>query len=290
MVGLFDLPKVLIKHIASFFDLDSLLKFSSTNKIYRTVFSDKRELFCFLNQSGFIRNSKEELKAKKEKLRKIIVSEELEFSSLVDTLRFTPLHYACESEKMQIEMIKLIVEKKSDLNCFNSFQNSPLIYLSRNNEFTLETFRYLIEKKCDLNLLNNQGDSPLLTACFNPKISPEILKYLVENKSDLNLKNEQQNTCLMNSCKSENISLEIIQFLVENKSDLNCSNRRGFTALHNAVLNKNTSVEIIQFLLNINCLVINGRIILIFVRKSCLIYLLNTDKVLGAEQAVATAT
>ena len=54
-IGMKDLPKVLISFLSSFFDLDSLLNFFSTNKKYRSYYFEFGKIFSFLNQIRFFK-------------------------------------------------------------------------------------------------------------------------------------------------------------------------------------------------------------------------------------------
>ena len=91
-----DLPKVLILFLSSFFDLDTLLNFSSTNKKYRSYFFEFRKIFSFLNQMRFFEHfgkEKNTLSKRKEIIKNRLI--ERNFKDLTCRYGMTPLHYAC---------------------------------------------------------------------------------------------------------------------------------------------------------------------------------------------------
>ena len=155
--GLDDLPKVLILFLSSFLDLDGFLNFSSTNQKYRSCFSEFRMIYSFLNQIGFIKKfeSKDSLSNRKQKLKTDLSKKK--FDQLRDEKKNTPLHCALK----------------------NSSSSSSLT----------EIIKYLVENKSDLNSTNSRFDTPLHLACYNQQIKDEMIQYLIENKGDLNSHN-----------------------------------------------------------------------------------------------------
>ena len=184
----------------------------------------------------------------------------------------TPLHMVCGNKNISFEIIKYLVENKSNMNSKNcSDGETPLHIACKNENISLEIIECLVENKSDLNLSessfenalhiarknkNNlyfkhrgiKGNTPLHIACENENISFEIIEYLVENKSDINLKDTFDYTPLHLACKNKNISSEIIKCLVEKKSDLNSKDTYNKNPLQFASENENISVEIIEYL------------------------------------------
>ena len=188
-VSINDLPKVLIIYLSSFFDLDSLVHFSSTNQKYQKLFEEFRRIYFFLNQSGFVSN---------------FVSNDL-------------------NEKLTKK--DLIFKKSCYPNLRDSFGNSILHFACENENISLQIIKPFVEINCNLNVKTNYNETPLHYACCNKQISLEIMKYLIENNCELNSKGAFDNTPLHYACENENISLEIIEFLIESKCDLNSKNR-----------------------------------------------------------------
>ena len=106
-----DIPNVMIKYLSSFLDFESLLSLSSTNRKYRKLFSGMRKVYSFMNLSGFIAsyqyNEEEGIPSKKEYFFTEIFNKK-DFSFIRDKSKITPLHYACDSNDISIEMIKFM--------------------------------------------------------------------------------------------------------------------------------------------------------------------------------------
>ena len=118
--------------------------------------------------------------------------------------KYTPLHYPLACNNNHIDIIKFLVENKSDLNLANDFNSNPLHLACENKSVvSLDIVKYLVENKVELNSKNDDNYTPLHSACENTKISIEIVKFLIKNKSDLNLKNGKDETPLVDSQKHQ---------------------------------------------------------------------------------------
>jgi ankyrin repeat protein len=188
-----DLPKVLIVHLClNFFDLDSILNFSSTNKNFNSYFSEFRKAHFYFNQIQFFKNyifdwKKNTPKTKEEEkkfLKKLLI--EGDYSKLNNFYGFNFLHIVCRSKNISMEMIKHFVENKADLNDKNQHGETPFHYACENEDISLEMIKYLVENKANLSEKNKYKVSSFHYACSNKNISLEMIKYFVENKADLN--------------------------------------------------------------------------------------------------------
>ena len=101
-----DLPNVLIRYLSYFFELDSLIKFSSTNKRNRVIFFEFRIVYSFLNKNQFFSKKDPIL------LQKILKKEYNEIKSEVSG--FSLLHFACFHSSF--EMIKYFLEEFRSTN------------------------------------------------------------------------------------------------------------------------------------------------------------------------------
>ena len=72
----------------------------------------------------------------------------------------TALYLACQSKQISLEIIKYLVEKKSDLNLKYERGNTLLHLACQNKHISLEIIEYLIEKGSVWNCENNGGDTP----------------------------------------------------------------------------------------------------------------------------------
>ena len=225
MIELNDLPKVLIIYLSSFFDLKSLLNFSSTNQKYNKIFLQFRKGCLYINQIGFLSVFFVDEKEKKQNLKRILESKET--VNLVDQIGAKIIHYACKSASVSLEMIQYFEEKNCDLNLQDYLKNNPLHYLSRNQFATLDVIKYLIEKGNNLNSRNNISETCLHCLCQNETISFEKLKFFVESKSDLNVKDDYKCTPLHLLCANKLVKYEMIKLLIENKASIHSLNKFG---------------------------------------------------------------
>jgi ankyrin repeat protein len=130
---------------------------------------------------------------------------------LINTIKFdvnvkdyfmeTPLHYVCKEidyipdkidNVIKIEIAKLLIENKADIDTKNSDGNTPLhnacIY------GYVSTVKLLIKNGADINAKNSHGKTPLHNACIDGFVS--TVKLLIKNGADINVKDNRQQTPL----------------------------------------------------------------------------------------------
>ena len=169
-----DLPKVIIKYLFSFLDIKSQATFSLANKKYYKAFAYLRVIFKMIKH--FHQDLLQYLYLPR------IIEESQKISKPI-------LLFTCENKQISFDIIKYLIESKSELNFNSKYKKSPLHLACKNRNSTLEIIKLLVESKSDLNLEDGDNNTPLHFACKNEKISYEIIQYLVESKSYLNYKN-----------------------------------------------------------------------------------------------------
>ena len=112
-----ELPKVLIIHLSSFFDFDSLVQFSSTNQKHKNLFSEFRKGLIYFKRINLVsRFEKKGSKTSKSNFFKQVLLNK-DFGMIVEEMRkFNALHFVCSSEEISLEILKYFFENKSDLN------------------------------------------------------------------------------------------------------------------------------------------------------------------------------
>ena len=172
------LSKVLIKFLSQFLDSYSVMNFSSCNKKYKDFFSEFRNVFIFLNKSKYIQNY-QNVENKKELFFQSINKKD--FSALINEIKKSPLHCACEDKDVSLEFIEKMIDFKCDINFYVSKQyksiGTPLCLALYNKNISL-LFQFMFEKKADYNINDFQNSSPLSIYCRNEKLSIEIVKLL----------------------------------------------------------------------------------------------------------------
>ena len=117
------------------------------------------------------------------------------------------LHCAIKNKSISLEIIEYMIDKNCGLDVKDDYNQNLSIHLAcqnkSNNSFQL--IKLLAEKKSDLNALNHFGETPLHCASSNTTISLEAINYLVQNKSDPNIKNKYDETCLQLISKNRSL-------------------------------------------------------------------------------------
>jgi ankyrin repeat protein len=130
-----------------------------------------------------------------------------------------------EIKNGDLEKVKKLVVKDSDLNFKNSDGMTSLIYACFLNRF--EIAKFLIEKGADVNAETNKGITGIMFASDRENL--DFVKYMAEIGAEVNAKTSDGRTALLIAAYKGN--LDIIKFLVEKKADVNAKNSDGQTAL-----------------------------------------------------------
>jgi len=145
----------------------------------------------------------------------------------VDGFRTRPLHRA--SVHGNFELVKILVEKGSEVNLKNLYGNTPL-HEAAERGFD-EIVMFLLQNKADTNIKNRREKTPLVLAIENSHgKSAKLIDNGFEARAFL-----AENSVLANSLLNEasvDRNFEMVKFLVENGVDINATNDVGNTALH----------------------------------------------------------
>ena len=135
---------------------------------------------------------------------------------------FTALHRACDNKNIPLEVIKNLIENKSNINLpTNTNKSTPLHLVTLHGDNFIHIFKFLIEKKAFINSVDKNGCTPLHLACSNGENSSEMINFLVKNKSNVDVINFSGSSPLILVCKNSNPVLENLKCLVENKANIN---------------------------------------------------------------------
>ncbi|MCK9229018.1 MAG: ankyrin repeat domain-containing protein [Syntrophorhabdaceae bacterium] len=81
-----------------------------------------------------------------------------------------------------VEVVRLLLEEGSEINSKNSFTWTPLHWACSSNKGRVEIVRSLIEAGCDVNAIDGDGQTPLHKACWLGR--PDMVRLLLENGAD----------------------------------------------------------------------------------------------------------
>lgn len=136
---------------------------------------------------------------------------------------FTPLKLAALFSENDIQIIKLLLDYKADINQIDGCDNqSSLMVASICSNCTSSnyTVKYLISRKADVNYTCSLKWTALMYASLHsPKYSnTETVKILLESKSNINAKNNDNKTPLMLSLFKYNdiydINIDVVKLLL----------------------------------------------------------------------------
>lgn len=158
------------------------------------------------------------------------------------------LLYACENRN--IEIAKMLLDAKADINYSKYDRNSALFIACIKNDINM--MRLLFEYNPDINIINRYGDTILMCACKNNNI--DIVKLLFCHKfSKLinhvnyigingypNRRRPHGYNCMHIACKSNNI--DIVKLLIEKGANINHPFSYNVSCLTIAYLNNNTKL------------------------------------------------
>ncbi|XP_063923969.1 uncharacterized protein LOC135138056 isoform X2 [Zophobas morio] len=179
----------------------------------------------------------------------------------------SPLHFASESNEVNLDMIKMFLAKGINVNAQNKNGTTALQIACRNNDYELtelllgsgasinindkhnknvlhyaseskknnrDIIKLLHEKNIGVNVQDKYGTTALQFACLEGVY--ENAKILLYFRASVNIKDENNNNALHYAIKSGRNNQDIIQLLIDNGIDLNTRNKNGTTALHLACL------------------------------------------------------
>lgn len=182
----------------------------------------------------------------------------------------TLLHYAMEYADDPVEMIKLLLEHKADVNVIDKDNGTPLHLAIKLGH--IEIVKLLLANKADVNVFSNESTAPLYLAIqhgnknINITKSIEMIKLLLANKADVNTVLKYGYTSLYYAISYD---IQIVRLLLANKANVDIVDNDGYTLLHLLVLvnqygNKNTKAIIdmgdllLENKLNVNAVANNG--------------------------------
>ena len=161
----------------------------------------------------------------------------------------TLLHFELKNQVINYDLIRALIEHKSDLESLNDSKLNPL-HIATKSKSSIAIINLMIEKKSPISNCDKFGNIPLHYATKNENL--EVIKLVVEKSSSLNLQNNLKSTPFFSIC-SPIISLKLIQFCFENGGDVNWIDVRGRNALHHVFQNNHSNQEILEYLIEQKC-------------------------------------
>lgn len=125
----------------------------------------------------------------------------------------TMLHITCKYG--HVDIVRYLVERGSDINALNAYDDTPLHFACENGIMELVTC--LLEHGANVNAVNMDGKTPLHIACeYGAKI--DVIEYLIMKGAIVNVKDYEENTPLHWACSH---NLDTVKCLVEHGANVN---------------------------------------------------------------------
>ena len=152
----------------------------------------------------------------------------------------TLLHIA--SDCCQLEVIRLVIERKADINIRDVNSNTALHHAAISG--SVEIIEILLDKGMCVDVKNKELSTPIHLSALHDNL--EATKALVERGASLDNAKIHGKTPLLLAARYGKI--EVLRYLTEIGADINIRDAKGRTALHHAAISR--SVEIIKILLD----------------------------------------
>ncbi|GAM22814.1 hypothetical protein SAMD00019534_059890, partial [Acytostelium subglobosum LB1] len=154
-----------------------------------------------------------------------------------------PIHLAVE--KMDMALIKYLLDKKADVNVKDKQGWSPLHFAAYAGN--LDVCRLLVEQgNAAVMTISKDGTLPLHYLARHTFSEAEVGKFtqllslLLSRGTPINARTIRGETAMHRAGYFG--STQVVQFLLDNKADLNVQNERGETALYFAIIGHNTNI------------------------------------------------
>ena len=125
-----------------------------------------------------------------------------------------------------LEMMKLLVTHKADINTKNNSGKTPLHVVTEAGN--LKKFEYLLLQNADVNIQDNDGNNVLCVAII--KTLADIVRLLLSNNAEVKMKNKLGQTPLHLAVEYGN--KDILSMLLATSASVNAQDRNGQTPLH----------------------------------------------------------
>lgn len=129
-----------------------------------------------------------------------------------------PIHVASQG---RLEIVKLLVEKKCDVNVKDERGNYPIHHAAQRGQ--IEIMELLLSAGSAVSIPDKNGWTPLINAAYY--CHPEAVRLLIRYGADVQYQNKDDRTALHEACRSpqedEEGLVEIVTMLIEKNADIN---------------------------------------------------------------------
>ncbi|KAJ6246202.1 ankyrin repeat [Anaeramoeba flamelloides] len=165
-------------------------------------------------------------------------------SSYLDLFKF--------DEKMDFDIIKLLIDYGADLNYSDHESEHPFILLANNSNLeNKDIIVYFIKKGSNLNYNGNLQGTPFFYICQNYGDDFDLLKLCFDYNADPNVLNCERETAFHMVLFNKNLNKQILKLFFRNNTNMLIDNKVGYP-LHILEYNSNLKLEFLNFFLKLN--------------------------------------
>jgi ankyrin repeat protein len=148
-----------------------------------------------------------------------------------DRSKSNALHYACQNSKVNMRLIKILINKGIRMESRDCKGLTPLHICCRKGH--CDALVILLENDANINTKNLENHTPLYDAIL--RHCYDCVKVLIEHGADVNAVDNSGNTVLHAAFKSfEGVNYDCIKMLIDHGADVNAVDNSGDTVLHAA--------------------------------------------------------
>ena len=179
---------------------------------------------------------------------------------------------ACKNDKVNLEVVALIMENVSDVNVKDRYGRTALHFACENG-VDKDVVKYLLENGSVPNMKDSYGKNSLHFACETENPSHEVIKHLLSAGTDPNSKDIYRGflsqpfplfsfptlnffllhvkgyTPLHAACENENLETKTLQLLISKGADVNLKTSMDSDALDLLITSRIPDVELINFMI-----------------------------------------
>lgn len=139
------------------------------------------------------------------------------------------------SKPIPDRLIRKLLSMGADIHAVDTANKANALHWAGDHNNSLEVIKMLVEKGSDVNNLDNMNRTPLMKVAAR-NANPEIMRYLIRQGALLNVQDKNGMTALIRGCR-DNPNAEVIVPLVEAGADVLLKDNYGKTALDYAYQN-----------------------------------------------------
>ncbi|XP_068913172.1 uncharacterized protein [Tenebrio molitor] len=234
----------------------TFIRIEGNNKLQQMLMEERKKVITMLIEGGLDVNA--QCKRKTTALHRasalnddVIVKLLLDRGANINLTaigRQNALHFALTNPKVNMKLVKLLIDEKIDMEAEDMYGINPLHICCQEGHY--DALVILLENGASVNAKNDGDPSPLHTAVLTRSKNYNCVKVLLDYEADVNAVDNLERTVLHTALKgTSSPDVEVIQLLLSKGVDANKRDRHQQTALDYAVT-RSESDDLVKILFN----------------------------------------